>query len=188
MKIENTKGVEVGKETKTGGFEQHAPGRYLFEYDDVEFRINEETNSKTYFLKCHSVEACDGAEEESIGKSFVQMINVFYVDKKTGEEKINAGGERDMFAVCTHTGVQGALDSKFDGDENYADNKVADTIKLKLPGQLIKLGLEERKGKDAEGKPRVNVIVTGIDSVSGAKKASGAVVVDSKDSDSWEDS
>lgn len=166
MKIENSKGVEVGKETKTGGFELHAPGRFLFQIDDVEFRINKETGARTYFVKMKSVDALDGADDGSVNKPYTHIANVLYT--KDGEEKVNSGGEREMFAFCTHTGVQGDLEAKFSGDETYAHDKVAFVINQKLPDKFIGLAIEHKQ-TTKNGKEQINAVTTGIFAVGAVK-------------------
>jgi hypothetical protein len=78
----------------------------------------------------------------------------------------NKKGEQTVTNFLGATGLAAAFDKAFPGDVSVFDGKVADKIKVKLPGQYMRVKTKQNSYKDKTGQEQIAVNIIGFGKIS----------------------
>jgi hypothetical protein len=132
-----------GRERATHGFTTPADGWHICEIlEGIDYAKNGETKeiledkkgAKKHIIKFHIVDEDDEANGS--------QLSMFVTENPRGEQQV-----ADVLAA---TGQYKKFAEKFPGDVSVFDENVMSAIKIKLPGQFLKVRTKVAKVKDKE--------------------------------------
>lgn len=140
------------------GFKQAEDGWHIVKFDEgIDFLKNKEgeiLTTKAGDKKWKFPMVVDDPEDES---------NEVKVDFITQENK---RGEDMVASYLLACGLLAAFEKAFPGDVSLFEQKVIDKIKVKLPGQLVRIKTKQNTYKDKNGDEKVAVNIIGFGKMS----------------------
>jgi hypothetical protein len=140
MKVEETK-----ERSMDLGFQTVEPGTYLWQINEgVDLLVKDDSESQSLKIPMVVDQAVDG-DENAAGQSGTLFINLI-----TKEGKPNTFGEKQINLLLTITGLAPKFASRFPEEIEPTDKQFVDALRLKLPGNFVKLTHEVKKGDRGE--------------------------------------
>jgi len=164
------------------GYPVITAGQYIWQIDEVELAVNEETGSKGYRFTLMVDKPVDG-DAKAVGLKGSWYVNVI---KKDGG--VNDMGQDQINKVINMTGGLKYFSEKFN-DVDIDDEKLAAAFAMKLPGKFLRGThiIETYDDKDGNEKNRMNFLKFQTVKGAAAAKKTKAATEPEPDGDDGED-